>query len=204
LDQRHKANQEHETALVASRRIAREIVKLTLVAPRDGVVIGLPAIDEVGKRWDKDQNTLFCSIGDKTKLRVLVPLSPADYNLLNENYERAKMAHTPLQATIRVQGHDSKLWAGKISQLPKSDAKEIPVQLSNKAGGPLAIKPTSDPNKLAPQSQVFLVGIDFEKPDDSIAMNTAAQVKIHCEYRSCAWWIHRTIASTFDIGLVRW
>jgi putative peptide zinc metalloprotease protein len=204
FDQRHKTKAEHETALVASKRIAREIVKLTLVAPRDGVVIGLPAIDEVGKRWDKEQNTLFCSIGDKTKLRVLVPLSPADYDLLNENLARANAAQHKLEATIRVQGHDSKLWAGRISQLPKSDAKEIPVQLSNKAGGPLAVKPTSEPNKLAPQSQVFLVGIDFEKPDDSIAINTQAQVKIHCEYRSCAWWIHRTIASTFDIGLVRW
>ena len=35
-----------------------------------------------------------------------------------------------------------------------------------------------------PQSQVFLVGIDFEQPDDSIAIGTLAQVKIHCEYRS--------------------
>jgi len=203
-DQRHKATADHETALVASRRIKREIEKLTLVAPRDGVVIGLPNIDEVGKRWDKEQNTLFCSIGDKSKLRVLVPLSPADNDLLNENLKRMKATRTTLQATIRVQGHDSKLWSGRISQLPKSDAKEIPVQLSNKAGGPVAVKPTSEPNKLAPQSQVFLVGIDFEKPDDSIAINTQAQVKIHCEYRSCAWWIHRTIASTFDIGLVRW
>ena len=164
--------------------------------------MGLPMIDEVGKRWDKQERTTFCSIGDKTKLRVVVPLSPADYALLEENYKNGTLHHT--QATIRVQGRGSKLWAGKISQLPKSNSRDIPVQLSNKAGGPLAVKPTSEANKLVPQSQVFLVGIDFEKPDDSIAINTQAQVKIHCEYRSCAWWIHRTIASTFDIGLVRW
>jgi putative peptide zinc metalloprotease protein len=131
----------------------------------------------------------------------LVPLAPADYALLEENYKNGTLHNTP--ATIRVQGRDSRLWAGKISQMPKSAAPDIPVQLSNKAGGPLAVKPTSEPNKLVPQSQVFLVGIDFLQPDDSIAINTAAQVKIHCEYRSCVWWIHRTIASTFDLGLWR-
>jgi hypothetical protein len=101
-----------------------------------------------------------------------------------------------------VQGHSSKLWTGRIGQLPKSDAKEIPPQLSSKAGGPLAVKPTSEANKLVPQSQVFLVGVDFEQPDDSIAINSAAQVKIHCEYRSCAWWAYRSLSSAFDLGLM--
>jgi hypothetical protein len=41
------------------------------------------------------------------------------------------------------------------------------------------------------------------EPDDTIAINTAAQVKIHCEYRPSVWWIHRTIASTFDLVLWR-
>jgi putative peptide zinc metalloprotease protein len=202
-EQRSKAEGDHRQALASYNHVMLETKKLKLYAPRDGVVIGLPAIDEVGKRWDREQNTLFCSIGVKTKLRVLVPLSPAENDLLIENYKKATVQE-PLQVTIRVQGHDSKLWKGSISQLPKSDAKEIPYQLSNKFGGPLAVKPGSEANKLMPQSQVFLVGIDFEQPDDSIAINSAAQVKIHCEYRSTAWWIYRTLSSTFDLGLWRW
>jgi putative peptide zinc metalloprotease protein len=202
-EQRAKTEGEHRQALSTYGHLTLEAKKLKLYAPRDGVVIGLPAIDEVGKRWDRDQNTLFCSIGVRTKLRVLVPLTPAEYDLLNENYKKATRAK-PLEVTIRVQGHDSKLWHGKISQLPKSDAKDIPYQLSSKAGGPLAVKPTSEPNKLVPQSQVFLVGIDFQDPDDSIVINSTAQVKIHCEYRSCAWWIYRTLSSTFDVGLMKW
>jgi putative peptide zinc metalloprotease protein len=201
-EERAKAEAELLQARANYDHTMNDMEKLKLFAPRDGIVIGLPAIDEVGKLWDKQERTTFCSIGDKTKLRVVVPLSPADNALLEENYKNGTLHNT--QATIRVQGRSSKLWAGKISQLPTSNAPDIPVQLSNKAGGPVAVKPTSDPNKLVPQSQVFLVGIDFEKPDDGIAINTQAQVKIHCEYRSCAWWIHRTIASTFDIGLLRW
>jgi putative peptide zinc metalloprotease protein len=201
-EQRNKADGEYRQAVKGYEQIMLQMKELTLRAPRDGVVIGLPSIDEVGKKWDREQNMQFCSIGDKTKLRVLVPLSPADYELLNENAKKATSQH-PLEATIRVQGHGGKVWVGRISQLPKSDAKEIPPQLSNKAGGPLAVKPGSDPNKLAPQSQVFLVGIDFEQPDDSIVINSAAQVKIHCEYRSCAWWIYRSVSGAFDLGLWR-
>ena len=90
-----------------------------------------------------------------------------------------------LEATIRVQGHDSKLWHGRISNLPKSAAADIPIQLSTKAGGPIAVKPQSKENQLIPQNQVFLVGIDFIDADDSIAINSVAQVKIHNEHRSC-------------------
>jgi hypothetical protein len=54
---------------------------------------------------------------------------------------------------------------------------------------------------MAPLSQVFLVGVNFVKPDKAIAPGCLAQVKIHCEYRSAAWWTWRTISSTFDLGL---
>ncbi|MBI3822324.1 MAG: efflux RND transporter periplasmic adaptor subunit [Planctomycetes bacterium] len=200
-EQRAKADSEHRQAVDRYKQIVKQQEKLTLRAPRDGVVMGLPKIDEIDKRWDKEQNSVFCSVGDKSKLRILVPLAPDDYRLLEENYDKSTKQH-PLEATIRVQGHGAKLWEGRISQLPKSDAKEIPPQLSNKMGGPLAIKPTGDPNKLTPQSQVFLVGIDLVEPDDSIAINTGAQVKIHCEYRSIAWWAYRKVSSTFDLGLL--
>ncbi len=200
-EQRSKTVGEWKSAIASNEHVTKEMKKLVLRAPRDGVVIGLPQIDEIGKRWDREQNTVFCSIGAKTKLRVIVPLSAADYNLLQENLKKEKPNH-PLTATIRVQGHDSKTWQGRIGVMPKSDAKTVPVQLSTKAGGPLAVKPGSNPNELEPQSQVFLVGIDIVDPDDSIALNSHSQVKIHCEYHSCAWWIHRTIASTFDLGLM--
>ncbi|MBI1833166.1 MAG: biotin/lipoyl-binding protein [Planctomycetes bacterium] len=199
-----KADGEYRQALDDYNHIVLRMKKLKLYAPRDGVAINVPLIDEVGKRWDKEQQAVFCSVGDRAKLRVLVPLSPSDYALLKENLEKAT-PQNPLQSTIRVQGHGMKLWKGRITKahLPKSDARDVPPQLTNKMGGPLAIKPGADGNRLVPQSQVFLVGIDFEQPDDSIAINSNAQVKIHCEYRSCAWWIYRTVSSTFDLGLWR-
>ncbi len=200
-DERTRADSDFKSAKASYDHITMELNKLIVRAPRDGVVIGLPQIDDIGKSWDREQNSLFCSIGDKTKLRVIVPLSAADYKLLEQNMNSEK-PNQPLESTIRVQGHGGKLWQGRISVMPKSAAKTIPMQLSTKAGGPLAVKPGSTQGEIEPQSQVFLVGIDFIDPDDTIAINSHAQVKIHCEYHSTAWWIYRTVSSTFDLGLM--
>ena len=86
--------------------------------------------------------------------------------------------------------------------MPESEAAKVPLALSNKAGGPVAIKPGGDPNLLVPQSQFYLVGIDIEDADGAICPGVLAQVKIHCEYRSGAWWVWRLLSSTFDIGLL--
>jgi putative peptide zinc metalloprotease protein len=200
-DQRNKAKADYYQAEVAAKETRQKMDKLILRAPRDGVVMGTPPVDEVGKRWDLQQNTVFCSVGDRTKLRIVVPLSPADYDLLKENKEKKDRAKEKFEATIRVQGHDMKLWQGRISHLPTAAAEKVPMQLTTKAGGPVAIKPTSEANKLVPQNQVFLVGIDIVDPDSSIAINSSAHVKIHCEYRSCAWWVYRTVSGAFDLPL---
>ena len=55
---------------------------------------------------------------------------------------------------------------------------------------------------LVPQSQVYLVGIEINDPDGAICPGVLGQVKVHCEYRSCAWWIWRALSATFDLGLL--
>jgi len=200
--QRSKTDEQYRQAKSELRHIMLDLEKLKLKAPRDGVVIGVPQAEEIGKHWEREQGMVFCSVGDRAKLRVLVPLSASDFHLLQENVKKAT-EQNPLLATIRVQGHGSRTWRGIVSNLPKSEAKEVPEHLTNKLGGPIAVKPGSNPNQLVPMNQVFLVGIDFETADDSIAVHSNAQVKIHCEYRSCAWWLYRTISSTFDVPLMR-
>lgn len=175
--------------------------KLIIRAPRHGVVMGLPKPDEVGKSWDREQSTPFCTIGDRIRLRVLVPVPPADYDLMLQN-KKLVGGERHLGVTIRVQGRAQHTWQGHVSLWPEAEAKTIPPALSNKGGGPLAIKPANDPNQLIPQAQVFLVGVDIDDPDAAICPGAMAQVKIHCQYRSCAWWTWRAICTTFDLGLM--
>ena len=62
--------------------------------------------------------------------------------------------------------------------------------------------PVTASQKLIPQGQVYLVPVDFDDADEAVCTNTQAQVKIHCNYRSAAWWVYRTVSSVFDLGLL--
>jgi putative peptide zinc metalloprotease protein len=171
---------------------------MVLRSPRDGVVMSCPKKDEVGKLWEKEQSAAFCTVGDPTKLQALLPVVPADHRLLKE--ELAKNRDLPV--TIRVQGFADRTWQGRIDLLQESEAKEVPPQLTTKFGGPLAVRPTQQGGGQVPQSQHFLVSINFLQPDVSIHPGTLARVKIHCQWRSCAWWLWRTVSSTFNLGLI--
>jgi putative peptide zinc metalloprotease protein len=190
----------NERAMFAQRveRFEARSHTLHLRAPRAGVVMSPPHLDEVGRPWDKDQATPFCTIGDPTRLRALIPVSTADYNLLKEDLA----ADPGLAVTIRVQGRATHVWQGRIESLPESEAREVPFQLTAKGGGPLAVKPSAQPNVYVPQNQQYLVPIDFRQTDNAICPGTLAQVKIHCRWRTGGWWLWRAVSSTFDLGLI--
>lgn len=197
------ADADLKSAESAKNAVEQEKSQMVLRAPRAGVVIGLPAIDEVGKAWDKGQETPFCGIGDRSKLRVLIPVHPADMDVMAKNFQKLG-EQEPLPVTIRVQGMIGSLWCGAVfkKDLPKSEAAEIPPGLSSKGGGHIAVRPVGTGQKLIPQAQVYLVPINFEDPQEIVCTNSMAQVKIHCEYRSAAWWVWRTVSSVFDLGLM--
>jgi hypothetical protein len=108
-----------------------------------------------------------------------------------------------IAVTIRVSGHGGRTYEGRVAHMPEAEAKQVPAALTTKYGGPLAFKADpSKPDAFVPVSQQYLVGIDLLGPDPSLCPGTLAQVKIHCRWRSSAWWVWRAISSTFDIGLI--
>jgi len=74
------------------------------------------------------------------------------------------------------------------------------VQLTQRGGGPLAVKPSEDPNLLIPLAQTYLVEVHVTDPDAAIKPGQLAVVKIHSKWRSGAWWVGRTLANALDIG----
>lgn len=180
--------------------VLRKTMETLIVrAPRAGVVLNAPRKEEVGKLWEKDQGVPLCSIGNPSRLRTVVPVEPADYRLLKEDLT----AERSLNATIRVQGWEGTTWRGKVAALPESEAQEVPAGLTTRCGGPLAVKPGSKPSTFVPQTQHYVVAVDFlEGDNDGIWPGTLSQIKIHCRWRSCAWWTWRTISKAFDLGLI--
>jgi hypothetical protein len=178
----------------------RLLQRLQLRAPRAGVVMGLPRIDEVGKYWEKDQPTPFCNIADPGRRWVLLPVGPADYRLLKEDLERRGSAELPVK--IRIQGRAGRTWTGRLAQLPESEATELPLPLTHRAGGPVPVKPSEVPNVYVPQSQQYLVAVDLHDSDAAVYPGMMARVLIQCRWRTCAWWLWRTVSATFDLGLM--
>jgi putative peptide zinc metalloprotease protein len=188
----------------ALRTLKPKLDALTVVAPCDGWVINPPRPEEVGKSYDHNQPVPFCTIGDPEKLRVLVPVKPADYRLLKQDRDALAAKNKDLPVVIRVQGRDAQTWTGEWLLMPESDAKSIPPQLSNKGGGPIPVKspPANDPNRLEPVDQQYLISVAIKEPDKAIVPGSMAKVKIECRWQSGAWWVWRTVNDTFDLGLM--
>jgi putative peptide zinc metalloprotease protein len=223
--------QEAESYLIAARQ-KKEALRQQLddgrqlVATRDGVVIGLPKKKRLHEEWKKDNPEPFCQIGDPGQLQVLLPVSPDDLDLLSKSLASAKQHNWKLPVIIRIQGRDAQTWEGDIAELPQAVSREVPLQLTTKVGGPLAVKAgagddplrrknqesfqenkeseghASRPDMAVPQNQIYLVQVNILNADSAIAPGALAQVKIYCEYRSGAWWCWRAINKTFDLGLM--
>ncbi len=158
--------------------------------------------------------------------RVLSPLGMGYYVVRDENDSRngeilvrpgrergvaeGSGPATELPVTIRVQGHGPETWKGRLSRLPESEAKEIPLPLSSRGGGPVAVKASAQQGHLVPQTQHYLVFIDLIESSGTltpgslatVTPGSMAQVKIHCRPETCLNWVWRKINATFDLGLI--
>jgi putative peptide zinc metalloprotease protein len=178
-----------------------------VLAPRSGIIMSPPTIEDANdKRWDKKQ--LLCMIGEpadspngERKLHVRIPVTPANYNLLQQDM-LASGEDATLLVSIRVPGMGRQTWRGVLRELPPAEAATIPPILSNKTGGPVAVKPGTHPDQLVPQTQVYLVIIDLVEPDVDMHPGVRAKVKVHCRKRPLSWWVWRSVNDLFNLGLM--
>jgi putative peptide zinc metalloprotease protein len=178
-----------------------------LKAPRAGVVMSLPKKDELFKTWEKADAPPFCTIGDRLKLRLLVPVTPLDYREMRINLEKSRRANPDdphLEVSILPKNRRDMEITGRVTFLPDTDEKNVPIALTHRGGGSLATKPGGDPNVNAPLVQTYLVPIEIVGTPEQLATlapGTHATAKIHMEWKSLAWWTWRGISSALDVGL---
>ncbi|HJZ56521.1 MAG TPA: site-2 protease family protein [Gemmataceae bacterium] len=199
LSQFRDAEQKAQTAANDADQLARRRAKVTeLKAPRAGVLVSAPKKDEIGKMFDKggtETQPVF-AIGDPTRLLIRVPVTPPDYHMLDDDLN----ARGELDVSVYVKGRSDRVFNGKLRRLPKQNAANVPIQLTQRGGGPLAVKPSEDPNQLIPLAQTYLVEVELTDPDAAIRPGQLAVVKIHAKWRSGAWWVGRALANALDIG----
>ena len=182
-------------------RLARRKGLTEVRAPRDGVVVTAPKEDDVGKLYDRGytQEQPVFVVGDPQKLLVRVPVDPQSFRILSTDLPPGPDGK--LDATVYVKGRSDKEFAGRVRRLPAQNAANVPVQLTQRGGGPLAVKPSSDPNELVPLAQTYLVEVELLDPDAAVKPGQLAVVKVHTKWRSAAWWVGQTLANALDIGL---
>lgn len=200
--QARDAEKKAETAAERVALLTRRRDRLAEVrAPRGGLVATAPRVDETGKLFDRGygENQPMFVIGDPSKLIVRVPVTPQHYRVLKEDLP----ARGELDVTLYVKGRSDREFHGKVRRLPAQNAATVPVQLTQRGGGPLAVKPNEDPNLLVPLAQTYLVEVELTDPDAAIKPGQLASAKIHAKWRSGAWWVGQALANALDIGLFR-
>ncbi|QJW96467.1 site-2 protease family protein [Frigoriglobus tundricola] len=195
-----RARAKAETADEEVARLEKRQAKVReMRAPREGVLVTAPKRDEVGKLFDKggtDTQPVF-AVGDTGRMIVKVPVTPPNVRVLRDDFaERGELG-----ASVYVKGRSDHVFSGKVRRLPEQNAATVPLALTQRGGGSLAVKPNDDPNVLVPLAQVYMVEVELTDPDAAVDPGQLAVVKIHAKWRSGAWWVARALANSMDLGL---
>jgi hypothetical protein len=207
LDPTERARLRTELATAVATRdiVARQVeaqaaalAALVIRAPRAGVVVGLPRRDEVGKLWTNDADMPFCRVGAPGRLRLVVALQPQEYALLREEM----MSAGSLDATVRIHGHGLHVRRGKLTTLPDTETRDIPITLSTRAGDPVPVKAGLSGTRPAPLGQYYAAAIDLQDADPNLVPGVLAQTNIRCRRRSFGWWLRRSLSGLLEPGLL--
>ena len=181
----------------SNRRIAKiseQIDKLTLIAPRDGQVMGVPHRQTIGQYLKPGKP--FVEVGDPRKLEAHLILDQSDVNLVRSEDERNKPT-----AWVKIYGTSETTWKSYVGEVALRNREEIPPELSNLAGGEIATKQDEKTGQAKPLTAVYEVIIPIDNADLRLQPGLRGFAKIDGGYSTLAWWLWRLITKTFHFTL---
>jgi putative peptide zinc metalloprotease protein len=182
-----------------NERLKREFLRF--VSPIDGIVGNSPRKEDIGKQVEASSREPFLTIYPSDRLAVCLPLTTSEYNQLVRDCNGNPGSIESSCIVVRVHGREGATWHGSNLRLLPSEARDIPLALTSRGGGPVAVKATNPGEPMIPQAQQFLVYIDVLNPDHAILPGNMAQVKIYLKPETCAMWLWRTVNEVFELGL---
>ena len=186
-----KAEADLEPAIA---KIEEQKAKLTLMAPRDGQVMGVPHKEVIGE-YLKPGKPIF-EIGDPKQLEAHLILDQSDVNLIAESGKD----HTAT-AWVKVYGTSETTWKSFVSAISPRNAEEIRPEMSNTAGGEIATKQDQKTGGAKPLTAVYEVIIPIDNSDLLLQPGLRGFAKIDGGHSTLAWWIWRSITKTFHFTL---
>ncbi len=191
LLQQEQARIEDELAQLEQERKELQIrlERLVVRAPRDGKIAQLLPRSQLGKLLEP--GTLICEVINDRALSAVLLVEPHDRALVVEGQK----------AWIRLHGLGYNYWRGTVSEIAAVEAKDVPPQLSNKAGGEIPTQEDPEEKVLRPQRQHYLVSVRFDEVEDCMHPGVLGRVKIEVGNYTLYWRIRRYLATTFNVGL---
>jgi putative peptide zinc metalloprotease protein len=176
-------------ALVREHALLREgHERLTLRAPVAGVVMGLA--EDLKGRW-LERGGEVCRVADPRSLRAVLLVEPADHHLIGRSS----------RAWLRAHGRGWRCWPGCVSEVAQVDARNVPPQLSSRAGGEVATDADPVSRTEKPRGQHYLVAVRLTEPDPLLQPGGLGRVKIETAPQTGWWRLRRYLAQAFGWGL---
>jgi putative peptide zinc metalloprotease protein len=173
----------------AIEKIADQVNKLRLVAPRDGMAIGVPHPETTGQYLKPGKP--FCEIGDPHHLEAHLILDQADIDLVKLDR----------RAWVKIYGDSEITFKSKVGEVAKRNREEIPPELSNVAGGEIATKQDQKSGQAKPLNAVYEVIIPLENCHLILQPGLRGFAKIDGGTHTLGWWLWRLITKTFHFTL---
>ena len=202
-------NEQIGSAQEALAQKQADLARLTLVAPKAGVVLPppeqpeKPAHDGQLTGWSGTpllernlgafltESTVVCLVGDPQEMQANLILDQSQIDFIAAGQETdIKLDHLPLD-----------LLHGRIAEIAMSDTKVAPRNLSNKKGGELATKTDEGgvERPLSPSYEALVYPLTG--PDDVLRSGLRGRAKIHARWQTVAERAWRILGETFHFRL---
>ena len=175
-------------------KISEQLDSLTLSAPCDGMVIGVPSRSTIGQYVKPGKP--FLEIGDPKKLEAHMILDQGDVDLIN-----SRDAHNKPTAWVKIYGTSEKTFKSYVAEAAQRNQEEIPPELSNTAGGEIATKQDQKTGQSKPLTAVFEVIIPIDNSQSLLQPGLRGFAKIDAGHSTLAWWLWRMVTKTFHFTL---
>jgi putative peptide zinc metalloprotease protein len=170
-------------------KVSQQLGKLTLIANRDGRIVGAPHKETVGQ-WVKPGKP-FCEVGDPHRLEAHLIIDQSDVHLIK----------TGSDAWIKIYGRAEQTFKSKVAEIAKRNREEVPTELSNMAGGEVASKPDQKTGAAKPLTAVYEVIIPIDNSELKLEPGLRGAAKLDGGRYTIAWWLMRWWNKIFNFQL---
>jgi putative peptide zinc metalloprotease protein len=169
----------------------RDLERLVLKSPVEGTVIPPPGIPErqahdgelrtfsgtplreVNLGAHLPESTLFCQIGDPTKMEAVLVVDQDEIEFMDENQT----------VDIKIDELPGRTYRTTIAEIAKADLKVAPRQLSNKGGGEIATK-TDESGADRPINISYQARAPLDNSDGLLFVGVRGQAKVHARWQT--------------------